>query len=160
VFLGTLAGSTSPVGTFTALLGAQIDISPRLTVEFAINERFEHGVLLDVGALKVGRTPLAAGELAYQGAGKSTLALRNTADAPARALLLGGEPFGENLLMWWNFVGRTHDEIAEYREQWQNGSARFGAVHGYQGTTQRLPAPPLPTVRLKPRRSPSRRESP
>ena len=36
-----------------------------------------------------------------------------------RALLLGGPPFGESIVMWWNFVGRTHEEVAAFREEWQ-----------------------------------------
>ena len=71
-----------------------------------------------------------------------------------RLLLLGGEPFDEDLLMWWNFVARSHDEIVEMREEWMaavDGSAtRFGQVRGYDGPA--LPAPALPTTRLRPRR--------
>ena len=53
--------------------------------------------------------------------------------------------------MWWNFVGRSHDEIAGYRQSWQDADERFGAVQGYRGPVIRLPAPPLPTTRLRPR---------
>ena len=35
--------------------------------------------------------------------------------------------------MWWNFVGRRHDEIAGYRQSWQDADERFGAVRGYRG---------------------------
>ena len=66
-------------------------------------------------------------------------------------VLLGGVPFDEDIVMWWNFVGRTHDEIVEYREEWQARAARFGSVSGWRDD-QYLPAPPLPTTRLKPRR--------
>ena len=69
-------------------------------------------------------------------------------------MLLGGAPFTESVLMWWNFVGRSHEEIATFREEWESGSERFGQVKGYRGQVQRLPAPPMPTVRLKPRLSP------
>ena len=57
--------------------------------------------------------------------------------------------------MWWNFVGRTHEEIAAFREAWQAESDQFGSVTGYTGTPQRLPAPQLPAVRIKPRRNPA-----
>ncbi len=53
--------------------------------------------------------------------------------------------------MWWNFVGRSHEDIVAAREAWEAGSDRFGAVRGYTGETQRLPAPPLPNARLRPR---------
>jgi len=161
VFLGQLAGQRSPVFTFTPLLGAQIDLPPGGTVELDVDPAFEHGLLLDVGSLEVSGTPVAAGDLAYQGVDQRTLFLRNTsAEEHARSVLLGGTPFTEEIVMWWNFVGRGHDEIVEYREQWQARSDRFGEVVGYTGTPQRLPAPALPTTRLKPRQPPSRRQTP
>jgi hypothetical protein len=57
-------------------------------------------------------------------------------------------PFEEQIVMWWNFVGRSHDEIVQAREDWLTGR-RFGEVRGYDGAA--LPAPPLPTTPLKPR---------
>ena len=63
--------------------------------------------------------------------------------------VLGGPPFGEQIVMWWNFIGRDHDEIVAAREDWENHSGRFGTVDGHDG--QRIPAPPMPALRLKPR---------
>ena len=78
------------------------------------------------------------------------------ADAPLRILLIGGTPLGESIVMWWNFIGRDHDEIVAFREQWQGDviddtdrAGRFGHVDGYEGAA--LPAPALPGIRLKPR---------
>lgn len=153
VFLGSLGGQSAPVVTHTPLLGAQIDLPAGGSVELEIDRAFEHGLLLDRGAVEVAGVPLRSGELAYQSAGAAVLAVTNTGAEPARAVLLGGTPFGEDLLMWWNFVGRTHDEIVEFRDEWQAGSRRFGRVIGYRGETGRLAAPPLPTTRLKPRRN-------
>lgn len=79
--------------------------------------------------------------------------MTNPTEITARAILLGGKPFGEQIVMWWNFVGRNHDEIAAFREEWQAESERFGRVEGYQGSVPRLPAPPLPRVRMMPRRN-------
>ncbi|EUA04298.1 hypothetical protein I547_2613 [Mycobacterium kansasii 824] len=62
-------------------------------------------------------------------------------------------------MMWWNFVGRNHDEIVTYRQLWQARDERFGAVTGYQGTLARLPAPPLPATRLLPRQVPNRKDA-
>lgn len=53
----------------------------------------------------------------------------------ARAFLLGGEPFAEEIIMWWNFVARTHEEIVEAREDWENDTARFGHVPGHGSRT-------------------------
>jgi redox-sensitive bicupin YhaK (pirin superfamily) len=158
VFLGELAGDRSPVATFTPLLGAQIDLPPRATVSIAVDRAFEHGVLLDQGDLQAGGDDLGIGDLWYQSPGRDHVELTNRGDTPARALLLGGAPFSEEIVMWWNFVGRTHDEIEAFRAQWQDQDERFGEVTGYPGT--RLPAPTLPNGKLRPRRNPSQRGAP
>jgi quercetin 2,3-dioxygenase len=158
VFLGELAGSRSPVHTFTPLLGAQVDLEPNAGLDVDVAPAFEHGVLCDSGPVAMGETSLAVGDLGYQGPGKSTLHLRNVGDRPARVVLLGGTPFTEQLVMWWNFVGRSHDDIVGYRQLWEDGDARFGAVAGYRGSVTRLPAPPLPTTRLRPRPIPETKE--
>lgn len=151
VFLGELAGSRSPVSTFTPLLGAQLDLEPGAVLDLDVDPAFEHGVLCDQGEVQMCGVDLAVGDLGYRGSGDSALLLRNTADRPARVLLLGGAPFREELVMWWNFVGRSHDDILTYRQQWQDADDRFGAVQGYRGHVSRLPAPPMPTTRLLPR---------
>ena len=150
VFLGSLAGSTSPVHTFTPLLGAEIVMEAGATIELDVVEGFEHGVLLDTGDVTIQETALTPGQLAYVGIGRTCLTLSTREGA--RIVVLGGEPFGEEIVMWWNFVGRTHDEIVTYRDEWQAETDRFGRVDGYNGA--RLPAPPLPGGRLRPRGNP------
>ncbi|WP_156686277.1 pirin family protein [Mycobacterium sp. Marseille-P9652] len=159
VFLGGLAGSRSPVLTFTPLLGAQIDLDPHARLDLKVDPAFEHGVLCDIGPVELDGTVLTVAELGHWDPGNDTLHLRNLGDAPARVLLLGGPPFTEELVMWWNFVGRSHDEIVGYRQMWEDGDERFGSVSGYQGSVSRLPAPPLPATRLKPRSTHQRKGS-
>ncbi len=65
-------------------------------------------------------------ERAYTAPGRTTLGLR--ADEPARLLLLGGPPFAEPIVMWWNFVGRAHDEIVSLRQEWQDKITPDGQV--------------------------------
>jgi redox-sensitive bicupin YhaK (pirin superfamily) len=98
------------------------------------------------GTAEVDGVPLTPGSLLYLGSGRSDLALGSAAGA--RLFLLGGEPFEDSLVMWWNFVAHSHEEIVEAREDWMAGR-RFGTVHGYPG--DRLPAPAMPTTRLKSR---------
>jgi redox-sensitive bicupin YhaK (pirin superfamily) len=159
VFLGQLGGAASPVYTFTPLLGAQLDIDPAATLELRVEPEFEHGVLLDRGEVEVANVGLSVGDMAYQGAGAATLRLHNTGAAPTRVLLLGGTPFTDELVMWWNFVGRSHDEIVEYRKLWESHDKRFGDVVSYPGSPARLPAPPLPISRLRPRARPGRKDT-
>lgn len=149
VFLGALAGDRSPVRVFTPLLGAEITVDPGARLLLEVAREFEHGLLVDGAALRLGGTALAGGELGYVGAGAATLEVTNPTDAPVRALLLGGAPFGEAIAMWWNFVGRSHEEIVAFRDAWQQESDRFGRVAGYRGRIERLPAPPLANVRIR-----------
>ena len=66
-------------------------------------------------------------------------------------MLIGGDKLDAPRFMWWNFVGRSHEDVAAMRSEWEAGSQRYGDVLGYAGPTRRIPAPPLPGVRLKPR---------
>ena len=140
------------------LVAAQLDIPAGTSVQLPVDPTFEHGVLLDSGELDVEGTALEPAWLAYLAPGREVIELRAGAQ-PVRAVLMGGTPFEEQILMWWNFVGRTHEEVVAARAQWQDAIdgdpealARFGAVTGYDGPP--LPAPQLPQVRLKPRRQP------
>jgi quercetin 2,3-dioxygenase len=151
VFIGTLMGSSSPVTTFSPLLGAQIDLDMGATLTIPVDPAFEHGILVDQGVVCVDGAEVARTEMAYAGTGHSQLTLQSSDDQPSRVILLGGTPFGEDLVMWWNFVGRSHEDIVTYREQWEQQSDRFGEVAGYRGPVTRLPAPALPNAKIKPR---------
>jgi hypothetical protein len=113
-------------------------------------------VLADSEGLTVNGAATPRSAMAYLPTGTSTLLLTNTADQPARALLLGGPPFGEEIVMWWNFVGRSHEDIVAARDEWMAHSARFGEVEGYAGDVQHLPAPAMPAVRIRPRSNAAR----
>ncbi|MFC5638839.1 pirin family protein [Streptomyces bullii] len=155
VFLGSLAGDTSPVRTFTPLLGAEVVLAPRARVSLPVDTAFEHGVLVDSGDVRVADAVLRPAELGYVRPGTDSLTLVNESDGPARAILLGGTPFEEEIVMWWNFVGRSHDDIVRARQEWEAASDRFGGVEGYPGG--RLPAPALPNAVITPRKNPPRR---
>ncbi|WP_329042361.1 pirin family protein [Streptomyces sp. NBC_00178] len=154
VFLGSLAGVTSPVPAFTPLLGAEIVLQPRATTTLAVDPAFEHGLLVDRGDVRFAGTVLRPAELGYLAPGACTVTLANETDTVARAVLLGGTPFGEEIVMWWNFVGRSHQDIVEARLDWEAASDRFGRVDGYPGA--RIPAPALPNATIAPRGNPTR----
>jgi redox-sensitive bicupin YhaK (pirin superfamily) len=151
VFLGSLAGQTSPVETFTPLLGAEVTVDAGASLELSLDTAYEHGVLADSDGITVNGTATPRAAMAYLPTDTARLSLANTTDEPARLLLLGGPPFDEEIVMWWNFVGRSHDDIVEAREEWMAHSARFGEVKGYAGDVQHLPAPAIPAVRIRPR---------
>jgi quercetin 2,3-dioxygenase len=147
VLMGSFGGAVSPGTAYSPLVGVDLDVAAGADVEVPLEPGFEYGLLASSGAATVEGAPLELGAMLYLGTGRSTLRL--TAGEASKLLLLGGEPFEEHLVMWWNFVGRSGEEIADYAGQWNAESDRFGAVLGYDGA--RLQAPPLPPVPLKPR---------
>lgn len=170
VFLGSLAGVVSPVRTHTPVVGAQVDLDAGATLVLDLDPRFEHGVLLDAGELEIDGVGVPLHHLAYVPTGRDRLVLR--AGARVRALLIGGEPLGEQIVMWWNFVGRSHEEVVAYRAAWQaeigaepavgdegrdaDGGEHVGGDGGRfgpfaPGTPAPLPAPVLPALRMRPR---------
>jgi len=157
VFVGSLLGHSSPVTAFTELVGAQLDLPAGASVSIPVDPAFEHGLIVDAGAPTLHGVPVAATQLGVVPAGVDELTVE-AGDHPLRALLIGGVPLREPIVMWWNFVGRSHEEIVAFREQWQaeviggaNPDGRFGHVDGYSGGPRALPAPELPNVRLRPR---------
>ncbi|MBO0609558.1 pirin family protein [Myceligenerans salitolerans] len=173
VFVGSLrlAGHdlTSPATTYSPLVGAQLDLEAGAELRLDIDPGFEHGLVVDAGDVRLEGVTVAPSSLAYVGPGRRRLAVTAGPDRPARAVLIGGEPFTEDVVMWWNFVGRTHDDVARARDQWMaqiadlpdgltayaDGArdARFGRVDGYASGPLRAPA--LPEMRLKPRTRPA-----
>ncbi|TDD64609.1 pirin family protein [Jiangella aurantiaca] len=150
VVVGELAGTTSPATTYSPLLGAQLDVDAGTTAVLPMTPDFEHAVLVLTGRTTIAGTPLEPGPLLYLGTGRSELVLQ-AHDDDATLFLLGGEPFPDDLVMWWNFVGRSHEDIVAAREDWERpGQHRFGPVAGHGA--DRIPAPPLPPLRLTPRR--------
>ncbi|MGA5299096.1 pirin family protein [Nucisporomicrobium flavum] len=148
VLMGDLAGATSPARCHTPLVGAELTLAAGADTRLPLRPDFEYALLTLDGEAAVAGTPLKPGPLLYLGAGRSSLSL--SAGPESRVLLLGGEPFEEKLVMWWNFVGREHDEIVAAREAWESGGdGRFGTVRGYDGPP--IPAPPMPITRLVPR---------
>lgn len=153
VLFGELAGHRSPATVFTPIVGAEITASAGKS-SLPIKPDVEHAILLLDGELQIDGETLVPGPLAYLGAGRSELAVQ--VNEFARFVLIGGEPFTEDLLMWWNFVTRSQEEIETARADWQAQSARFPTVAGHRpdagSEADWIPAPPLPTVKLTPRR--------
>jgi redox-sensitive bicupin YhaK (pirin superfamily) len=137
IFYGSLGKSASPARRFSPALGAQIAFPTAARATLPVDPSFEHAVLLLRGRVLADGVDLPTETLATIAPGSEALVLEG--DAGSLALVLGGAPFGEEILMWWNFVARTSDEMATARADWEAGR-RFGDVPGYRGA--RLAAPP------------------
>ena len=161
VFIGSWLGLSSPATVHTPLLGAELRLDAGGVVDMPLEGEFEHGVLVDSGEVTVNGVAVGRAAMAYLPPGTATVRLAG-GSSPARVVVLGGTPLNEEIIMWWNFIGRTHEEVAEFRREWQDEIAaftagdaavtRFGRVAGYPGHP--LPAPTMPATRLKPRQRP------
>jgi quercetin 2,3-dioxygenase len=146
VVVGDLDGVGSPAQVHAPLVGAEVRLPAHGRWRTPLRGDFEYAALVMTGGAEVAGTSLPPGALLYLGDGRTDLDL--VAETDTRLFLLGGEPFDEPLVMWWNFVGRSHEEVAAARDDWAAGR-RFGVVSGYDGDP--LPAPAMPTTRLKAR---------
>ncbi|MGA8987595.1 pirin family protein [Aeromicrobium sp.] len=147
VLMGEIDGVVSPATTHSPMVGAELRIAAG-TATIPLRPDFEHAILAVDGATLVDGIEIAARQMRYLAPGRAEVRLR--VPAATTLLLIGGTPFEEQLVMWWNFIGRSHEDIVEARDQWQAASPRFGEVAGHAG--KRIPAPPLPQVRLRSRR--------
>jgi len=160
VFAGSFHNVTSPATMHWPLVGAQVGFDSLEQVMLPLRTDFEHGILPVTGSLEVDGRHVEAGQLIYLPAGDAGVTI--TAHRPGtEVMLIGGAPFDERLVMWWNFIGRSHTEIVEMRTLWNNRGAenaaeveasheRFGAVFPDQ-VGGWIPAPELPNVELRAR---------
>lgn len=136
VLVGSFLGAESPARRDTDHVGVELDLQPGSTV-LPLDPAHEHGLVVASGAPTVRGTTLAPGAVAYLPPGADELMV--AVGEPARAMLIGGIPFAEELVMWWNFVARTRDEVADAYRAWVTGSDRFATVRS-----------PLPRVDVGP----------
>ena len=142
VFIGKLGTAVSPATVFTPLVGAELKVSGSATLP--LDSSFEHGVLAVTGELFVNGQAVAVDDLVYLPVGEGVEISGN-----GTALLLGGEPFREHIVMWWNFIGRSHADIVRMREEWNLQGENWPDFDDKIGGW--IPAPELPNVELRPR---------
>jgi len=147
VFAGDFGHSSAKMTVFSELVGLELDFEPNASLSLPIRPDFEYGLLMVGGSSEVNGQTVSENELLYIEVGQSSLEIKTTDSA--KAILVGGVPFGEKIVMWWNFVAHTQKEITEAREQWNARDARFGDFEDQIGGW--IPAPELPHVTLQPR---------
>ena len=138
VFAGTLDAAISPAPYYSPILGADVRVHPGHELLLPLDNGYEHAVLVMEGDCAIDGEPLRERMLYYLGTQRSDVTF--SSHGGGRVLLIGGPPFPESILMWWNFVARTPEEIADARADWE-AQRRFGDVRAYRGP--RLPAPTL-----------------
>lgn len=140
---GSFGGQVAPTRLHSPLVGLDLMSPENAAIGLPLDPTFEYGILPLTGEVHLGGERIAADELAYLGSGRNALALDL---APGtRLLLIGGEPRREEIVIWWNFVGGSKEDVAQAQRDWERGyGERFGRVAGYDG--EPLKAPPLPWV--------------
>lgn len=137
VLVGALGAARSPARRDSDHVGAELQLHGRVVVP--LERHYEHAVVLVQGMLELEGRRLGPGELAFLGPGRDELHLR--ADRPARALLLGGVPFAEPILMWWNYVARTREEITAAHAAWTGRDERFAVPSSILAPVDVAPPP-------------------
>lgn len=145
LLVGRFGDRHSPVEVFSPLVGMDIVTPAGARMEVPLDPAFEHAVLPLTGGLGVDGEAFTPDAMAYLESGRDSVTLRS--DAAAHCVLIGGVPFGEDILLWWNFVARTPEEIRTATDDW-NAGRRFGAVHG--SPSRPLVAPDPSGLRLRP----------
>lgn len=137
---GTHEGRTAPTRLYSPLMGLDIHSPLASSLSVPLNPSFEYGILPLEGRVTIDGEAFGPDELAYLGMHRQDI--RIAFEPGCRALVLGGEPFGETIVMWWNFVGFSRQAIAQAQREWEGQGPRFGPVKS--GENRRLRAPTLP----------------
>ena len=154
VLIGEVDGTTSPALAYSPLCGADLSLDAGADVMLSVEESFEYGVFVVAGSVAAASTTAEVDQLVYLGQGRRDIRLRSPAGG--RVIMLGGQPFDEEIVMWWNFIGRSHEDIVEFRTAWETRDPRFPAI--VSRAEKVMEAPPMPTITLKPRARRSRAE--
>ncbi len=141
ILIGSLGGVGSPARRDTDHGGFELDLQPGATT-VPLRTDYEHALVVLDGGVAVQGAVVAPGQLAYLGVGRDELDL--TTDTPTRAMLIGGVPCRDRLVMWWNYVARTRDEVSAAHADWTAASERFGQV---ASPLPRIDVPPPPWTR-------------
>jgi quercetin 2,3-dioxygenase len=144
VLAGSALGETSPAEVYSPLMAVDLVAAGAACLELPLTAAFEHAAVVLAGAASVEGEALTPGTLLYLGTHRERLAV--ACERAARVLLIGGAPFGENVLLWWNFVARRVAEMEEATRAWKSGE-RFGEVRG--SPSPRLIAPDVSGLRLR-----------
>jgi quercetin 2,3-dioxygenase len=149
VLVGSALGLHAPAVVHTPMVGIDVVAATAGEGVLALDPAFEHGLVCLEGRATIDDEVLEPGALLYAAPGRERVALR--CEARARVLVVGGAPFESPRILWWNFVARTHDEVAVAAADWRSGSDRFPAVRGT--ALERLSMPSLEGLHLAPSRA-------
>ncbi len=136
LIMGRFSTHSASTNDHSPLLAAELTLFPSHPLHLPLDTSFEHALLILDGEATLEGRPLTPDILYYLGLNRHSIELSSTHGA--RCLLIGGTPLQEPVLLWWNFVARTNEELAAARNDWESHQ-RFPEVKAYRGP--RLAAP-------------------
>lgn len=144
ILVGSAFQLTAPTHVYSPLIGLDLKTGGSAKTDLELNPEFEHAAICLNGAMTIEGEKIEPGTLLYLGLGRTSISVQ--ADAASQLLLIGGEPFKESVLMWWNFVARSPEEVIRATEQW-NTQQHFAEVKN--SPLKRLTAPDPSSLHLK-----------
>lgn len=123
---GSLFGQKSDVNTLSDMFYADVRLAPDSSLEIPAEYEERAAYVVE------GFVTIRGGE-SYE-AGRLLVFKRGSAveiqagNAPARLMLLGGEPLESERFISWNFVSSSRDRIEQAKEDWRHG--RFKLIPG------------------------------
>lgn len=145
VLIGAFTDATSPARRDTDHFGVELRLRPGATT-LPVEPGHEHALVVLDGQVRIEGTAqvtgatVVPGKLAYLQPGCDEVTF--SVDEDTIAMFIGGTPFEAKVSMWWNFVGRDHDEITAAQQDWNgHDDDRFGDV---ASSLDRIAAPEVP----------------
>lgn len=143
VLAGRSLGETAPTRVHSPIVGLDLFAPGAASTVLPLDASFEHAALVTEGLASLDGEAVGPGTLLYLPPGRESLGL--VWQNRGRLLIVGGAPFDEQVLLWWNFVAREPAEIRRAAADWNAGGGHFGEVVGYDG--DRLLAPDASRIR-------------
>ena len=123
VLIGSAAGATSPVQTFSPTLYLEVVLKAGATFTLP-DDVEERGVYVVSGGVRVGETVISTHSLTAFEAGAE---IKLLATEECRLVVIGGQPLGKRIV-WWNLAATRRELIEAAKTAWKEG--RFAVIPG------------------------------
>lgn len=125
IVIGSFAGLSSPVPTFSDTLYVDLRLEPHRSLPFPADHE-ERAVYILSGELGISGDRFAADQLLVVRPGDEITL--TAGDRGCHMMLFGGAALNSKRYIWWNFVSSSKDRIEQAKQEWRTG--RFDIVPG------------------------------
>ena len=120
VLIGDIDGARSPSARYSPLCGADLSLTPVPMLSWLSRKGLSTESLWSRVRWSRNRRRSESTSCSILGDTRRHLRLRS--EHGGRVIMLGGEPFAEDIVMWWNFIGRSH------QRSWNSGRLGKGGI--------------------------------